>query len=113
MKQRYVMLLLLLLLAGPVSLAACSPGHLGSNVIAFVRDGQLWTIDPDGANAFAIVAQHTPPVIGYSWSPTHQVLSFRTLDSDFAKTPAARQLPTQAVTGLIGSAPSDANTIGI
>ncbi|HZR39950.1 MAG TPA: hypothetical protein VFB12_07545 [Ktedonobacteraceae bacterium] len=106
------MLLLLLLLAGPVSLAACSPGHLGSNVIAFIRDGQLWTIDPNGANAFEVVAQG-PPVVGYSWSPTHQLLTFRALDADFAKTPAASHLNSQPVTGQIGDVASTANTIGV
>src|SRR5215471_8447771 len=72
MQQHRIILLLLLLLG----LASCSPGHLGSNEIAFVRDGHLWTIDPDGANAFEIVAENTP-VVGYAWSPTHQVLVYR------------------------------------
>ena len=85
MKHQRVFILLLLLLA---AMAACSPGHVGGNEIAFLRDGQLWTIDPDGANAFEI-AGNNPAVIGYGWSPTHQILTFRTLDSDFAKTSAA------------------------
>lgn len=109
MKQRRIGLLLLLLL---VNLVACSPGHLGSNVIAFIRDGQLWTIDPDGANAFAVFASNVP-AIGYNWSPNHQLLAFRTLDPDFAKTPAAKNLVSDAVTGLIGDEPSTVNTIGV
>src|SRR2546425_8564779 len=48
------------------SLAACSPGHSGGNEIAFLRDGHLWTIDPDGSNAFEVVADDTP-VVGYGW----------------------------------------------
>lgn len=107
MKQLYVVLLLVILL-----LAACSPGHVGGNEIAFIRDGQLWTIDADGANAFAIVTQDTP-VIGYNWSPTHQILSFRTLDATFAKTRAAKNLPMTPIPGLIGDVPSTLNTIGV
>jgi Tol biopolymer transport system component len=107
MKVQRILLLALLLL---VTLAACSPGHLGSNEIAFVRSGQLWTIDPDGANPFAIVAQG-PPVVGYSWSPNHQIVAFRTLDEDFARTAAARQLSSNA--SMIGDVPSTLNTVGV
>lgn len=110
MRQRRVFLLLLFVFAG--LLASCSAGHLGSNEIAFIRDGHLWTIDPNGANAFEMVAQDTP-VVGYSWSPTHQVLVFRTLDSSFAKTSAAKQLQANAVTGQVGDSPSTVNTIGV
>jgi hypothetical protein len=95
-----------------LSLAACTPGHLGSNVIAFLRDGHLWTIDPDGANAFEVAAQDTA-IVGYSWSPSHQILAFRALDADFAKTAAAKHLPSQAITGQIGDVPSSENTIGV
>ncbi len=109
MRQRRIFLFLMLML---VSLAACSPGHLGSNEIAFIRDGHLWTSDPNGANAFAAVTQDTP-VVGYSWSPTHQILVFRALDDSFAKTAAAKQLAVNAVTGQITDTPSTVNTIGI
>ncbi len=109
MRQRHIILLLLLFYT---SLASCSPGHLGSNVLAFIRDGHLWTSDPDGANAFEVVAQDSP-VVGYSWSPTHQILSYRTLDTDFARTSAAKHLSTDSVTGLIIDAPSTLNTIGV
>jgi hypothetical protein len=110
MKKCYSVLLLLLLMLNMLS--ACTPGHVGTNVIAFVRDGQLWTIDPDGANAFAVVKQDTP-VISYSWSPNHHLLTFRALDATFAKTAAARQLARNAITGQIGDAPSTENTIGV
>ncbi len=109
MRQRRVFLLLLFVLA---SLASCSAGHLGSNELAFIRDGHLWTIDPNGANAFEIVAQDTP-VVGYSWSPTHQILVFRTLDPSFAKTFASKQLITNTITGQVEDSPSTVNTIGI
>jgi hypothetical protein len=107
MNMQRILLLALLLLT---ILAACSPGHLGSNEIAFLRSGQLWTIDPDGGNALAIVAQG-PPVVGYTWSPNHQIVAFRTLDEDFARTAAARQLSSKA--DLIGDVPSTLNTVGI
>ncbi len=100
---------MLLLLTG---LGACSPGHLGSNEIAFLRDGHLWTIDPDGANAFEVVAD-TVPVVGYSWSPTHQILMFRSLDPNFARTSATKHIFTHPVAQLVGDLPSTLNTIGI
>ena len=81
-------------------------------MIAFIRDGQLWTIDPDGANAFAVFSSDFP-AIGYNWSPNHQLLAFRTLDPDVAKTPAAKNLAPDAITGLIGDEPSTVNTIGV
>ncbi|GAC1400542.1 MAG: hypothetical protein NVSMB49_13060 [Ktedonobacteraceae bacterium] len=109
MKQRRVFLLLIFLLTGVI---ACSPGHLGSNELAFIRNGHLWTIDPNGANAFELVAQDTP-VVSYSWSPTHQILVFRTLDDSFAKTSAAKLLATNAITGQIADSPSTVNTVGI
>ena len=93
-------------------LASCSPGHLGSNEIAFVRDGHLWTIDPDGSNAFEVVADNVA-VIGYGWSPNHQIFTFRTLDGNFAKTAAGRHLAVNQVTGLTGDVPSVLNTVGI
>ncbi len=109
MQQYRLITLLVLLLMG---LASCSPGHLGSNEIAFVRNGHLWTIDPDGANAFEIVAENTP-VVGYAWSPTHQVLVYRSLDTQFAKTAAAQSLGSNPITGAFGDLPSTLNTIGI
>ncbi len=110
-KQRTIIILMILSLLSAV-LAACSPGHLGGNEIAFIRNGQLWTIDPDGANAFAIVGNN-PPVLGYGWSPNHQILSFRTLDSTFATTAAAKHLTINPIAGLIEDAPGSLNTIGI
>jgi hypothetical protein len=103
------LLILSLLLA---DLAACSPGHVGSNEIAFLRDGHLWTIDPDGANAFEVAAGDMP-VVGYGWSPDHRMLVFRTLDGKFASTPAAKHISSDPITGLIGDLPGDLNTIGL
>jgi hypothetical protein len=109
-KRQHIIILLSLLLSS--ILASCSPGHLGSNEIAFVRDGHLWTIDPDGSNAFEVVADNAA-VIGYGWSPNHQILAFRTLDSNFAKTAAGRHLAGNPVTGLTSDVPSVLNTVGI
>lgn len=109
-EQRFLLLFVVLLLC--TSIISCSPGHLGGNEIAFVRAGQLWTIDPDGANAYMIVAQATP-VIGYSWSPTHQLLAFRTLDADYARTSSGKHLVINAMTQMPGDTPSDLNTVGI
>lgn len=109
MKQHRILLLLILLLA---TLAACSSGHLGGNEIAFIRDGHLWTIDPNGANALAIVSESTP-VIGYAWSPSHQLLAYRSLDGTFAKTAVAKNLVSNPITGASGDLPSTVNSIGI
>jgi hypothetical protein len=110
MIPKRLFLLSFLLIA--VFLSACSPGHIGNNEISFVRDGQLWTIDPDGANAFQVTTNSTP-VIGYAWSPDHRIFAFRTLDSDFSKNATGRQVTSNPVTGLTNDVPSVINTIGI
>jgi len=110
MTHQRIYLLLFLLFA--VLLSSCSPGHLGSNEIAFVRDGHLWTIDPDGSNAFEVVTDRAT-VIGYAWSPNHQIFAFRTLDGNFAKTAAGKHLASNPVTGLTSDVPGVLNTIGI
>ena len=109
MKRVQMVLLLLFLLS---SGTACSSGHLGGNIIAFIRNGHLWTIDPDGANAFDIVAMNVP-VVSYAWSPDHRLITFRALDVDFAKTAATRHLTSNPLTGQIGDIPSTINTIGV
>lgn len=93
-------------------IAACTPGHLGGNEIAFVRDGHLWTIDPNGANAFEVVSD-AAPVIGYAWSPDHQIFVFRELDSHYFNTPAGKHLQIDPLTGLPGDLPASLNTISI
>lgn len=109
MRRQHVLLLILLLLP---FLASCSAGHVGGNEISFVRDGHLWTIDPDGANAFEAVSG-SDPVIGYAWSPDHHIFVFRTLDSNFAKSTAGKHIITNPVTGMPGDLPSTLNTVGI
>jgi hypothetical protein len=110
LRQPSFMLLVMLLLSMVV--AACSPGHSGSSAIAFLRNGQLWRIDADGSNAFEIAAASTP-VIGFAWSPSHEILFFRTLDPTFAKSTAGQHLTGDALTGLYEDAPGELDTIGI
>ena len=112
MKKQPAFALFIILALLLTMLAACSPGHNGGDEIAFVRDGQLWTIDPDGANAF-VVASNNPPVLGYGWSPTHQILSFRTIDPTFAHTASGKHLATNYLTGLVSDVPATLNTVGI
>jgi Tol biopolymer transport system component len=109
MKQQRIMLVLLLLCLG---LTGCTAGHSGTTVIAFLRDGQLWTIDPDGANAFETVGQQTA-IVSSAWSPDHRLLTFRTLDVDFAKTEAAKHIVSPSASGVIGDLPSTLNTVGV
>jgi hypothetical protein len=109
MKRQRLFLLSLLLCT---YLAACSPGHLGGNEIAFVRDGHLWTIDPNGANIFEVVSDGAP-VIGYAWSPDHQMFVFRELDTHYARTPADKHLQTNPITGLPADLPASLNTTSI
>jgi hypothetical protein len=110
MTYRRLLPLTFLLLS--VFLSSCSPGHIGGNEISFVRDGNLWTIDPDGANAFEVTSS-SAQVIGYAWSPDHRIFAFRTLDSDFSKTATGRHITSNPVTGLTNDVPSIINTIGI
>ena len=81
-------------------------------MIAFIRNGQLWTVDPDGTNAFTAVAQSTP-VIGYAWSPNHHILAFRTIDATFAKQDASKGYTGDPSAVLYEDMPSALNTVGV
>ena len=109
MRKRVSMIFVLVLI---ILLASCSPGHSGGNEIAFIRNGHIWTIDPNGANAFQVVSQNMP-VIGYIWSPNHQILAFRTLDTQIVKPPIIKDIVVNPITGQISDAPSTINTVGI
>ncbi len=93
-------------------LSACSPGHSGDNTIAFLRDGQLWTIYADGTGAYELSGSG-PSVIGYGWSPDHHLLVFRMLDDRFAASAAGRHVSPDALTGLVRDLPSGLNTVGV
>src|SRR5689334_5622102 len=107
---QHVLLLALLLLN--ILLAACSPGHNGGTVIGFIRDGALWTIDPNGENTFENAAD-APRIIDFAWSPTHQLLVYRTLDVDFSKTAEGQQLRVRNLSGGVGDVPSVLNTLSV
>jgi hypothetical protein len=112
MKHLRLLLKLGLALLGLLTLAACTPGDLGNEEIAFMRNGNLWTIGSNGANAFEAVAQGVP-ILGYGLSPNHQIFVFRTLDSTFARTPAGTHLAVNPLTGLVGDVPGALSTVGI
>ncbi len=111
-RTRITLTLLLLAMLGALGLSACSSGDLGNEEIAFVRGGNLWTINPDGSNTFEAASSSTP-VLGYGFSPNHHIFAFRTLDSDFAKTAAGQHLMINPLTGLVGDVPGTLSTIGI
>ncbi len=79
---RWTALVALVTLLGG-ALGACSPGHTGSDAIAFLRGGTLWEIDQDGSNLHQITSSQ---IIGFSWSPDHQQIVLR-MPND--RTPAA------------------------
>lgn len=61
------------LVLAALALAACAP-HAGGDEIAYLRDGRLWTVNPDGSGALAIGGGG---VAGFAWSPDHHQLVFR------------------------------------
>jgi hypothetical protein len=102
-----------------LGLAACAV-HPGGDEIAYLRDGKLWIVNPDGSGAMPIAAGN---VVGFAWSPDHHQLVFRygadaPLAQDEASAPdAASQLGVVGVDGgavltitqqLAGLARSDA-----
>lgn len=76
MRARYTRpcaLALLLLMCITPLLASCGL-HSGADVIAFLRDGALWTIQSDGSSPMPVVSSG---VDGFAWSPDHHQLVFR------------------------------------
>jgi dipeptidyl aminopeptidase/acylaminoacyl peptidase len=74
--RRWALRLLCVLLVAsallPV-LAGCSL-HSGGDALAFLRDGQLWTIHSDGSQPLQLTGSH---VVGFAWSPDHHELVLR------------------------------------
>jgi tricorn protease len=50
--------------------------------LAFLRDGKLWTMKPDGSDERLVVPE--PMVIDYEWSPDSRWLCYARLDGTFA-----------------------------
>ena len=48
--------------------SACGAGNSGAVELAYVRDGALWTIQPDGGTRFQVAPA---TIIGFAWSPDH------------------------------------------
>lgn len=67
-------------LFGALLLAGCA-FHGGGDTIAFLRDGQLWSINPDGSGV-AILGRGG--VLGFAWSPDHHQVVYRAGSGAFA-----------------------------
>lgn len=87
------------LLLACLTLAACAL-HPGGDEIAFLRAGQLWTVNPDGTDARAIAGGNT---VGFAWSPDHHQIVFRY---------ASAAQPAQGVLSA-PDAPGDLGVIGV
>jgi Tol biopolymer transport system component len=63
-----------LLAALTTALLASCAYHSGGDALAFLRDGALYTIQPDGANLHQIASGG---IVSYGWSPSRQQLVYR------------------------------------
>jgi hypothetical protein len=77
-------------------LAGCSY-HPGGDALAFLREGKLYTIQPDGANLHQIASGG---IVSYGWSPSRQQLVYRTA-SPFPS--SVTQSPTEDAPDLSGN----------
>jgi hypothetical protein len=77
-------------------LAGCSY-HPGGDALAFLRDGTLYTIQPDGATLHQIASGG---IVSFSWSPSRQQLVYRTA-SPFPS--SVIQSPTESAPDLSGN----------
>lgn len=78
------LLALLLVAAAALSLLAGCGLQSGGNTLAYLRDGQLWTVHPDGSNPLEIARGG---VVSFAWSPDHHTLVFRVTNPLPAATP--------------------------
>lgn len=67
-RRRPILFLLALCLAATLVAAGCAAGNNGGAALAFLRGGNLWTIQPDGSNRYPV---ETGPLLGFAWSPDH------------------------------------------
>jgi hypothetical protein len=72
--------------------------HSGGDEIAFLRDGSIWGIQPDGSNARPLA---TGEIVSLGWSPDHHQVLYRVLlgGSDTFAPPT----PTSAVPDAAGN----------
>jgi hypothetical protein len=73
LRSRWMIAAALVALVGAL-LAGCAY-HPGGDALAFLRDGALYTIQPDGANLHQIASGG---VVSFSWSPSRQQFVYRT-----------------------------------
>jgi hypothetical protein len=60
-----------------VVIAGCGiPIHPGGTELAFLRDGAIWVIAPDGTNARSLTSAN---IVSLAWSPDHHQLLYRVL----------------------------------
>jgi hypothetical protein len=64
-----------LLLALSLALLASCAYHPGGDALAFLRNGTLYTIQPDGANLHQVASGG---IVSFGWSPSRQQLVYRT-----------------------------------
>lgn len=94
-------LVLALLLTPLLLLAACQGGQNGGDALAFLRDGKLYRLQPNGQGLYEIAPQSA---IGFAWSPDHHQLVAR-----FSATPSY----PLAHNNLTGAVPDTASVLGV
>ena len=93
----------LLLMLGCVGALLASCGlHSGAGVLAFLRDGALWTIQSDGTSPMLVASYG---VAGFAWSPDHHEFVVR-----FGSNTVSR--PPQSTLGAPDS-PSDLGIVSV
>lgn len=90
----------LLLLGCIIPLLASCGLHSGAGVLAFLRNGALWTIQSDGSSPILIASAG---VEGFAWSPDHHQFLVR-----YGTTPVQPQPPQSTL-----SAPDSPSDLGI
>jgi hypothetical protein len=89
---------LILLLPTLLLLAGCT-AHPGGDELAFLRGGQLWTIDRDGTQLVQVGGGN---VVGFAWSPDHHQLVFRYGNQAMAPPDNASAPDAPSFLGVVG-----------
>src|SRR5215469_18585272 len=92
-------------------LAGCGiPIHPGGTELAFLRDGTIWVIAPDGTNARSLTSGN---IVSLAWSPDHHQVLYRILvgGAVFPSPTPIRAVPDAAagisIIGINGGFPLD------